>query len=119
MNATERNSLEALAEGWQRRHRLDNSDAQHMREKTYEQCADELMTLIATFDAKPATRYPWPDAPERAMWAATDACGNSYWYAEKPTAVEASQEWNGFDYSLIAFGDYSENWRTSIEARPT
>ena len=42
-----RRRVVALADDWDARNRLDQSDAQWMREKTYEQCADELRLLAS------------------------------------------------------------------------
>ncbi|MDQ3038339.1 MAG: hypothetical protein M3R16_00825 [Pseudomonadota bacterium] len=42
---TNRDAELALADEWYRRKRLDQSEVQWMRQKTYEQCADELRTL--------------------------------------------------------------------------
>ena len=43
-----RRRVVAKADDWDARNRLDQSDAQWMREKTYEQCADELRQLLAS-----------------------------------------------------------------------
>ena len=42
-----RRRVVALADDWDARNRLDQSYAQWMREKTYEQCADELRLLAS------------------------------------------------------------------------
>lgn len=39
--------LQGLVDEWFSRRRLDDSYSQHMREKTYETCADELQSALS------------------------------------------------------------------------
>ena len=64
------------------------------------------------------TRYPWSEAPEWAMWGATDANGDLNWYDFEP--------WHDHEEWFISRGDYEffanegpcENWEETLEARP-
>ncbi len=69
-----------------------------------------------------ASRYDWKDAPEWAMWMATDADGVVYRFEHKPDRQWGSEEW-------IAYGGRTEvdiasddlpcpDWRDSLEPRP-
>jgi hypothetical protein len=66
------------------------------------------------------TRYPWNEAPERAMWGATDANGNMNWYDFEPYCYDGGNEWlilRG-DYKFFTNGGPCENWKETLEARP-
>jgi hypothetical protein len=61
-------------------------------------------------------RYPWKDAPDWAMYAATDECGGAYWFESEPTAGVLAC-WAGGKFKRIM--SIRPDWRDSLEARPT
>jgi hypothetical protein len=69
-----------------------------------------------------ASRYPWKDAPEWAMWAATCSNGRAFWYSHKPylaQGVPDRWEWDSRAAHIegipaLPFPD----WRDSLEPRP-
>jgi hypothetical protein len=64
------------------------------------------------------TRYPWNDAPEWAMWGATDANGDRIWHDVEP--CHDHEEWlrSIGDYEFFANEGPCENWKETLEARP-
>lgn len=68
-------------------------------------------------------RYDWSTAPEWARYAATDASGFAYWYAEKP--AQAYKQWTPtratggtIQHLKIGRTDQRDNWTQTLEARP-
>lgn len=74
--------------------------------------ADRLEAL-----SKP-TRYPWNQAPDWAMWAATDSDGISFWYGKKPYAGEIGWRLTSTHWKSIGRRIESDDWRNSLEKRP-
>ena len=77
--------------------------------KVCDDCSHETKTL-----------YPWDDAPEWAMWCATDADGDFCWYENEPR--------RGYDEWLKTCGEHKlikrnvpacPQWTETLEARPT
>jgi hypothetical protein len=67
------------------------------------------------------SRYDWSKALAWASFAATDANGVVFWYAEKPHIDKAGACWNihgdGQYYLVDNVGPCAE-WRNTLEARP-
>ena len=67
------------------------------------------------------TRYPWDQAPDWAMWAATDRCGDLWWYQSLPVVSESLRLWDSADdgecYGGFMQANYKD-WRNSLEKRP-
>lgn len=87
---------------------------------TYDDYLAEVTALkarIAELESEKKPRYPWDEAPEWAMWAATDADGCKVFYENEPT--EGLYEWshNGGDLCQIKHNAYP-TWRDSLEKRP-
>jgi hypothetical protein len=66
------------------------------------------------------TKYPWHEAPENAMWAATDEDGEAYWYAVEP---EVQYGYYGvwvsdFEGGIGYFPELRDDWQNSLEKRP-
>lgn len=67
--------------------------------------------------------YPWDEAPEEAMWAATDADGEANFYTQMPelnpkgwwrcTINFGDRAWQIEDFSVIR-----EDWYNSLRKRP-
>ena len=86
-----------------------------MRERPFSSAdvwADRLEAL-----SKP-TRYPWNQAPDWAMWAATDSDGISFWYGKKPYAGEIGWRLTSTHWKSIGRRIESDDWRNSLEKRP-
>ena len=64
------------------------------------------------------TRYPWDQAPDWAMWAATDSDGISFWYGKKPYAGEIGWRVTSTHWKSIGRRIESDDWRNSLEKRP-
>ena len=71
-------------------------------------------------EVKAKTRYPWNEAPEWAMWGATDANGNMHWYDFEP--CHDHEEWiissGDHEFEFFANEGPCENWKETLEARP-
>jgi hypothetical protein len=62
--------------------------------------------------------YPWNEAPEWAMWGATDANGDMNWYDLEPD--HDHEEWlrpRG-NHEFFTNNGPCENWKKTLEARP-
>lgn len=58
--------------------------------------------------------YPWHEAPDWAMWAATNQSGIAYWHGEPFVSNQefvAKFKFIGYDFPI-------ENWRNSLRKRP-
>lgn len=65
------------------------------------------------------TRYRWGDKPAQLKWAATDADGRVYFYAEKPHIVgDKSVGWSGNGTMGLRTFTSCADWRNTLEARP-
>ena len=69
-------------------------------------------------EVKAKTRYPWSEAPEWAMWGATDADGLLNWLENKP--IDDHEEWliSDGEHKIFANDGPCENWKQTLEARP-
>lgn len=70
------------------------------------------------------SRYDWSQAPEWAMWAATDSCGSRHWYSHRPQ-VSQDAYWgvydtdSDWDRAPVAGERFpGPDWRGSLEPRP-
>lgn len=109
MTKAEREALEALAESYRCSMSLEVAA-----------CGEELRTILAALD-KPATRYPWADAPEWAMWAATDRLGVRSWFGNKPRLnIELGWWLSGMapEESIKGRAGNASDWSESLERRP-
>ena len=68
-------------------------------------------------EVKAKTRYPWNEAPEWAMWGATDLNGKRYWYQHKPIKADGCWISGGRILHSVHTG-LRENWKETFEARP-
>jgi hypothetical protein len=94
----------------------------------------DLRAALAQHPDEPspaASRYPWHEAPDWAMWAATDGDGEALWYELPPQACDGEEGYDikdgywddfsgGHDDALIRVGDgFCPHWRDTLERRPT
>jgi len=79
-------------------------------------CPHDSITETSALGCK--TRYPWNEAPEWAMWGATDADGLLNWLENKP--IDDHEEWLVLDGKHEFFTNEGpcENWKETLEARP-
>lgn len=59
----------------------------------------------------------WTQAPPWARYAAMDANGDWFWYAEKPAARQHS--WSSFSPNFESFNPCPVHWTQSLTERPT
>lgn len=76
-----------------------------------------LKARIAELECERESRYPWHEAPDWAMWAATDSDGYKAFYENEPNGHSYSWSRNGGNVFSIP-SDGVEEWRKSIEKRP-
>ena len=65
------------------------------------------------------TRYPWRDAPDWAMWGATDLSGDFCWYEDEPQ--HGCTEWlklSGEHKLIKSNAPACLDWKETLEARP-
>ena len=67
-----------------------------------------------------STRYPWDEAPEWAMWGATDANGDLNWYDFRPICHFGEEQWliSDGEHEFFANEGPCENWKETLEGRP-
>lgn len=65
------------------------------------------------------SKYPWHEAPEWAMWAATDEDGEANWIELEP--IKSDRAWINFMGYISGIGYFPElakDWQNSLEKRP-
>ena len=77
---------------------------------------ERTLDHINAFKAK--TRFPWNEAPEWAMWVATDLKGDLNWYDFEP--YHDHEEWltSRGNHEFFTNNGPCENWEETLEARP-
>ena len=98
------------------------AEAEAVQPKTANPCPHDSITETSAvgYINETKTRYPWHEAPEWAMWGATDANGNMNWYDFEPSYDNDDYQW------LISYGEHKffanegpcENWEQTLEVRP-
>ena len=89
-------------------------------ERTLDQINEVDCGYINVIPNQTKTRYTWDEAPEWAMWGATDVNGDMNWYDFEPSYDNDDYQW------LISYGEHKfftnegpcENWKETLEARP-
>lgn len=78
-------------------------------------------TLRLLADKPPTTQVviPWDTAPEWATWAATDACGGSYWFETEPV-LGPMQCWvvQGKKVKFKRIMEINPDWKNTAVKRP-
>lgn len=96
---------------------------QEMRAEDAEYAASQsnAVVILDATDAdgrKSKFCYPWSSAPPWAAFAATGRDGRSFWYANKPVAVNGAWRYAGTTPVIIAASGHCIDWLQSLEARP-
>ena len=79
---------------------------------------DDLEEAIRKAEREEEKRVPWNDAPEWAMWTATDFDGLRFWYQSEPFSSEVRWRNAGGQSEYADHQDGCANWLQSKQRRP-
>jgi hypothetical protein len=102
---------------------IQYTEAEVVQPKTANPCPHDSITENVCDDCQGyinpvKTRYPWRDAPDWAMWGATDLSGDFCWYEDEPQ--HGCTEWlklSGEHELIKSNAPACLDWKETLEAR--